>query len=245
MEDYLIIIFRIVTIMALLLAATLFVMGKRPIGELPVFDFLVLVVMGSVVGADIADPNIEHLPTAFAVVVLAVVQRLFSFFHIKSRRFRKIITFEPTVVVYNGKLIRDNIKRIHYSADEILTMLREKDVFDISRVEYGVVEANGSLSVLRKPGHEAATLDDLKLPAPQTNTAVTVVLDGRLQPANLKALQLSEQALQGMLKGQGIERLEQVFFAAVDMNGNLNVSTCAETARDYFASGSRNNPADS
>ena len=237
MEDYLIILFRIVTIMALLLAATLFVMGKRPIGELPVFDFLVLVVMGSIVGADIADPNIEHLPTAFAVVVLAGVQRLFSYFHIKSRRFRKIITFEPTVVVYNGKLIRSNIKRIHYSADEILTMLREKDVFDISKVECGVIEANGRLSVLRKPQHETVTLDDLKLPAPQSNNAVTVVLDGRLQPRNLEAVKLGEQALRDMLKGQGVERLEQVFFATVDMNGSLNVSTCEETVRDYFASG--------
>lgn len=64
--DYLKIIFRISTILPLFLFITLLT-GRRKIGELPVFDFLVILILGSVVGADIADPEIEHLPTAFAV----------------------------------------------------------------------------------------------------------------------------------------------------------------------------------
>ncbi|MEW6523742.1 MAG: hypothetical protein AB1445_09280 [Bacillota bacterium] len=74
MATYGLIAFRLITIMALALAITLLIMGKRPIGELPVFDFLTIVVMGAVVGADIADPNIEHLPTAFTVVTLGFLQ---------------------------------------------------------------------------------------------------------------------------------------------------------------------------
>ncbi len=139
MDTYLLVFVRLVSIMALLLIATLFVMGKQPIGELPVFDFLVLIVMGSIVGADIADPDIEHLPTAFAVVVLACVQRLFSFLSMRFRKFRKIIAFEPTVILHNGKLIHRNIKRIHYSVDEILMLLRERSIFDIDAVEYGIL----------------------------------------------------------------------------------------------------------
>lgn len=234
METYLIIAFRIVIIMALLLVATLFVMGKRPIGELPVFDFLVLVVMGSIVGADIAEPDIPHLPTAFAVVLLAAIQRLVSFFVVKSRRFRKIVTFEPTVVVCSGRLVFANIRRIHYSADEVMMMLREKNVFDISRVEYGIIEANGKMSVLKKPEQESVTAGDMKLPYPPSNNAVTVVLEGRVQRRNLNAVAMREPELLAQIKQRGTA-LREVFHASVDGSGGLHISTYDEAAADVFS----------
>lgn len=238
MDIYLIIGFRIVTIMALLLAATLFVMGKRPIGELPVFDFLVLVVMGSIVGADIADPNVEHLPTAFAVVLLAALQRLVSFFVLKSRRFRKTVTFEPTVVVCGGRLVFANIRRIHYSVDEVLMMLRGKNVFDISLVEYGIIEANGKISVLKKPEYENVTAGDLELPYPPSGNAVTVVMEGHIQGRNLDAVAMREPELLAQLKQQGAD-LHDVFFASVDCSGGLHISTYGEEAADVFSQDGR------
>jgi uncharacterized membrane protein YcaP (DUF421 family) len=68
MEVYLSILFRTVTIMLILLFFTVFVMGKKSIGEMPVFDTLTIIVLGNVVGAVIVDGEIEHLPTIFAVV---------------------------------------------------------------------------------------------------------------------------------------------------------------------------------
>ena len=235
METYLIVLFRIVTIMILLLGATLFIMGKRPIGELPVFDFLVLVVMGAVVGADIADPNIEHLPTAFAVVILAILQRSFSFFSLKFRKFRKLITFEPTVVLFNGKLIHRNIKRIHYSIDEIIMMLREYEVFDISKVEYGIVEANGKLSIVRKPQHEKVTIKDLNLPYPASDVPVTIIMDGKLNDNNIKELKLSQQDVLNLMRQQGLNAVDEVFYATIDGNNNMNISKYDETVKDFFA----------
>jgi uncharacterized membrane protein YcaP (DUF421 family) len=234
MDPYLIILFRIITIMALLLLSTVFIMGKRPIGELPVFDFLVLIVLGSIVGADIAEPKVEHLPTAFAVVMLACFQRVISHFHLKSRIFRKLITFEPTVVVYNGKLIYKNIKRIHYSVDEVLMMFRAKDTFDIGKVEYGIIEASGKLSVLLKPSFEKPTVSDFQLRSASSNATVTVVLDGQLQKRNIAKLSRTEPDIIVMLKQHGIET-KDVFFASLDHNGNMLISSYNEEAKDYFA----------
>lgn len=235
MDTYFIVLFRIVSIMALLLAATLFVMGKRPIGELPVFDFLVLVVMGAIVGADIADPEIEHLPTAFAVIVLAAIQRLVSYFSLKHRKFRKLITFEPTVVIYNGKLIHKNIKRIHYSIDEIIMMLRENEVVDINRVEYGIVEANGKLSIINKPQYEKVTLQNLNLPYPTGNATFTVIRDGKIDRNNLKKLKLSDQDILDMINRQGVTRVTNVFYATIDTDNNISISTYYEPVKDLFA----------
>lgn len=93
-KELLLVAGRIVTIFPLILLTTLY-MGKRSIGELPVFDFLVIISLGAVVGADIADPNIEHLHTSFAIVLIGIIQRTVSYLVIRSRKFGKWITFEP------------------------------------------------------------------------------------------------------------------------------------------------------
>lgn len=231
MEVYATLLFRIISIMTLLLFSILFIMGKRPIGELPVFDFLAIVVIGSVVGADIADPRIEHLPTAFAVVILALIQKIISVLIIKNRKINRMVTFEPTIIIKNGKLIYENIKKITYSLDDILMMLREKDIFDISKVEYAIIEASGNISVLKKSEHDTVTLKDMNIPAPLSNAALTVILDGELQKENIKILNTTEEEILEKLKIQEFNSYEEVFYGAMDFQGNLNVSSYKE--RDF------------
>ena len=146
MKDMLLILGRIVTIIPLLLFTTLF-MGKRAIGELPVFDFLIVIILGALVGADIAEPDIKHLPTAFAIIAIGIFQRIVTRWKISNHKIGRLLTFEPTVVLQNGKFVNKNLKKIRYSIDNILQMLREKDVFDINEVETAIIEANGALSV--------------------------------------------------------------------------------------------------
>ncbi len=143
--DLLNVIGRIFTILPLLLAVTL-VMGKRSIGELPVFDFLVILTLGSVVGADIAEPKVNHLFTMFAVVAIASLQMFVSYLKIKNRKFGRLVTFEPTIVIYKGQFLVNNMQAIRYSIDNVLQMLREKDVFNVTDVELAIIEANGSSS---------------------------------------------------------------------------------------------------
>ena len=95
-SESLIVIGRVCSILPLLLIVTLF-MGKRSIGELPVFDFMVIITLGSVAGADIAEPNVHHIPIAVAIVTLGVLQRIVSQWSGVSRRFGKRVTFEPTI----------------------------------------------------------------------------------------------------------------------------------------------------
>lgn len=224
MNEYLLIFLRLISIMALLLFCTIYIMGKRPIGELPVFDFLSIIVIGAVVGADIADPNIKHMPTAFAVVVLAFLQKIISIISIKKKKFRDLINFEPTVVVYNTKLIYKNIKKINYTVDEVLMLLREKDIFDLDKIEYGIIEPNGNLSVLKKSEYEEVTPKLMNIYTPKNSIHTTVVFEGKIQKSNLQKINLTEKYILNRLKEAGYKNINEVFFASVDKSGNLNVS---------------------
>ncbi len=224
MNEYLVIFFRIISIMLLLLFTTLLIMGKRPIGELPVFDFLSIVVMGAIVGADIADPKIKHMPTAFAVIVLALFQRLISYLIIKHRKVRKVVTFEPTIVAQDGQFVHHNLKKINYSVEEVLMFLREKDVFDVSKVKYAIIEASGNLSVLKKAAYETTTKLDMNLTIEEGSLPVTIILEGQLQQKNIARIHQTEKSVLSTLKQQGYADISKIFFASMDRQGMISIS---------------------
>ena len=223
MKDMLIIFARILTILPLLLFITLF-MGKRAIGELPVFDFLIVVILGALVGADIADPNIKHLPTAIAIIFIGIFQRVVANWKISNRKIGRLLTLEPTVVIQNGKFIHKNLKEIRYSIDNILQMLREKDVFDINEVETAIIEGNGALSVLKKPHKNPVTREDINIVNTTSSIAFPVIIEGTIYPSVLKHVNLSEAWLMQQLSAQGVNDINNVFFASINRNLELHIS---------------------
>jgi uncharacterized membrane protein YcaP (DUF421 family) len=229
METYLIIIFRIITIMFLLLLSTIFIMGKRPIGEMPVFDFLIIIVLGSVVGADIADPDIEHLPTAFAVLMLALMQKGVSRLILKSKKVKRAITFQPTIVVRNGRFLYGNIKKINFTIDEILMLLREKGIFNVTVIDFCIIESNGKISVLKKPLYETITTEDMNISPNTSNLALSVIIEGKFHKENIGILNQDEMNIMEKLKQQGYDSNKDIFYASMDTKGKLSVSTYNES----------------
>ncbi|WP_373229415.1 DUF421 domain-containing protein [Cohnella sp.] len=222
LKDLFLVAGRIVTIFPLMLMVALY-MGKRSIGELPVFDFLIIIALGAVVGADIADPKIEHLHTAVAIILIGLLQRGVSVLAIKVRKFGKWITFEPTVVVHNGNILILNLQKVRYSIDNILQMLREKDIFNVEEVELAVLEANGKLTVHKKPLKTAVTVEDLGLIKKQKGLAYPLILDGNVSEKVLSYMNKDMVWLESQLHAKGVNK-EDVIFASIDENFELFVS---------------------
>ncbi|WP_244151679.1 DUF421 domain-containing protein [Halobacillus dabanensis] len=219
---------RIVTILPLLLGVGLF-MGKRSIGELPVFDFLVVLVLGSVVGADIADPKINHVHTVTAIIAIALLQKFIVWMKLRNRTIGKVLTFEPTIVVFRGEMVEENISRIHYSVDNILQMLREQQVFVLNDVELALIEPNGQLSVKLKKEKESATREEMGVLYRGGGYDVPLILDGELQEDILFRMGRDQEWLQTVL---GNYKVSEVFYGALTNQGEFHFSLKGEKVGD-------------
>lgn len=222
---------RIITLFPLLVMVAMY-MGKRSMGELPVFDFLIMLSIGSLFGADIADPNIHHLPTAAAILFIGFFQRAVSTVAIHNRWFGKLVSFHPTIVVHQGQLIKNNIRRIRYTIDNILQMLREKDVFDVTEVECAIVEANGRMTVMKKPEHQTITRDDLQLENKAPTFSLPVVIEGRPITDTLRFLQLDLTWLEQQLGEMKLDR-EKLFLVTINENRQLHVAEAPPMSTPY------------
>lgn len=226
--EFLLITFRVITIMILFLIITL-ITGRRKMGEIPVFDFLVFVTLSSVVGADIADPNIKHLPTAYAIVIISLLQFLYGIIIINNRKLGKLLTFEPIVVIENGQFVKDNLKKIKYSIDTILMMLRDRDIFDLNEVEFAIIESTGNLSVLKKTEYLPASVKDVGGELLYKGLSVPVIVEGVLYEDNMKHLNITKKWLLNEIKNFNINSEKDVFFAAINAKGSLYISQGKET----------------
>ncbi|MDU4959394.1 MAG: DUF421 domain-containing protein [Sporomusaceae bacterium] len=221
--DLLTITGRILSILPLALAVVLF-MGRRSIGELPVFDYLIIITLGAVIGADIAEPDINHIYTAYAIIVIGLLQKLFATLTLKSGWLKNLTRFETVLVIRDGIFLVKNLRKINYSLDNILEMLREQGIFNVADVTLAFVEGNGKLSIYKRTELAAATRQDLGLVKPVADIAYPVIIEGKILPRALVELRRSESWLQEQLQQQGIDSVSQIFFAAVDETGQLHIS---------------------
>ncbi len=223
LKELLIVTGRIFTIFPLLLVIALY-MGKRAIGQLPIFDFLIVISLGAIAGADLADPKISHIHTGVAIVIIGFFHKAITTLIIKHRKFGHLITFEPTIVIQDGQFIMSNLKRLRYSIDNVLQMMREKEIFDLSDVRIGIIEANGYLSVLKQDNKALVTIEDMKLTKKSTSLSYPVIVDGEVYGNVLIKLDLSKDWLNQELLNLNIKTPKEVFFASVNSNKDLHVS---------------------
>ncbi|MCR4427580.1 MAG: DUF421 domain-containing protein [Firmicutes bacterium] len=157
-------------------------------------------------------------------VGLGLIHFIVSQAFIRTRVLERLLTHSPAVLVQNGTIIKSNLFRNRYTVDNLLSRLREKDVFDLSEVEFAVLEPSGNLSVLDKNQNLPVTPKDLGLSTQYKGLATPVVIEGQVQRKELASLHLTEDWLIRELKSNGYSGPDQVFLAMTNTQGELYVS---------------------
>ena len=176
------------------------IMGKREVGELGVFDFIISMLISQLIA--ICIENYKD-PIWFVIVptlILVLFQIVFSFLSLKSNKFRDILDGKESVIISNGKLNFSEMKKQKYNLNDLLLQLRDKGIRTIEEVDYAILETNGKLSVFQKQ-------DDNNNVFP-----LPLVLDGVIEENNLKFINKTRKWLNNELSKKKIN-LDNIFYA--------------------------------
>lgn len=136
-------------------------MGKREIGQLSSIDFVVAIVVAELATLPITDIDFPLLQSLVPIALLTVLQVITSLLCLKSNNFRQFLYGKPNILICQGRLQIAEMRKARYNIDDLLTQLRQRDVFDISEVAYAVLETSGDLTVILKPAKRPVTRGDL------------------------------------------------------------------------------------
>lgn len=210
-------------ILYLLVVVTIRIMGKHQIGQLQPYELVITIMISEIAAVPMQDTEIPLLNGVFPIITLLFIQTTFSFFSLKSERFRRLLDGSPSLIIENGKINQSELKRLRFNIDDLMEKLRTKDFANISDIEYAILETSGDLSVIPKSQKRPVCPKDLNIDTSYEGLPSILVADGNLKRANLQRLNLTEDWLLKQLKSHGIHHWNQVFLANLDTTGSLYI----------------------
>jgi uncharacterized membrane protein YcaP (DUF421 family) len=128
------------------------VIGRRELSSLSPFDLILLIILGDAVQQGLTQDDYSVTGALIAVSTIASLQVLTSWVSFRSQRARRVLEGLPIVVVEDGKLVEQNLKRERMTEDEVAEEMRMQQIASFDEVQWGILESNGSISFVKKSG---------------------------------------------------------------------------------------------
>lgn len=197
-------------------------MGKREIGQLSSFDFVVAIILAELAAIPMESHAIPIWHGIVPLVTLGLLEVGFSYLTLINRPLRKILYGTPQIIIENGRLLKHEMRSSRYNLDDLLSQLREKGYPDIEDVEYAILEPSGRLSVIPCSQRRPVTPADLGISTEYEGLPNVLVMDGDILEENLQSANLSEEWLKEKLAERGIHP-KRVLLATLSSRGRLTV----------------------
>lgn len=204
-----------------LLFLVLKMLGKTQISQMRPFDFISALILGELVGNAVYDHEVKITEILFATVLWGLLIYLLEYITLKFKKTRKILEGEPSLVIEEGKLKFDELKKNKIDLNQLLILLRQQGYFSVQEVEYAILEANGKVSVLPKYQYDYPRVRDFQLPPRTVCLTLPLILDGEVDYRNLEKSGQDEQWLKNQLSMQNISNYRDVFYAEWQKNQPL------------------------
>ncbi len=194
-------------IIYILLTFSLRIMGKRQIGELDVGELVSTLLISELAAIPIDDPDIPLLNAIIPTLFIIAIEIIISTVKNKSEKLKRTVEGVPSYIIYKGRLLQSSLTENRISVNELLSELRSQGIGDIREVYYGIIEQDGTLSLLKNE---------------DTPLAHAIVIDGTVIEENLKKQGYSKEWLQQRLKEES-RALGEVFLMTVTDGGDINI----------------------
>lgn len=196
-------------------------MGKRQIGEMQPFEFVITLIIADLACIPMAELSVPLLHGVVPILTILIVH---FFICVLARKFmfaRYLLTGKPAIVISPNGIDYKELKALNMTLDDLLELLRGCDVTSLADVEYAIIETNGSLSVIKKSETEPVTRDDMNIKISQNSLPINLIMDGKLMQENLKVADIDEKLIDKCLKKADIEKVKDVLILTIDSNGEV------------------------
>jgi uncharacterized membrane protein YcaP (DUF421 family) len=196
---------------------------KKQLSQYTFYDYIVGITIGSIAATLSIELENRTITVYMGMLIWGILPIAMGWLYLNNMTVRKIFDSEPVVLIKQGKIMEENLKSELLNLEDLMMQLRSVGVFDLSDVEYAVLEKNGQVNALKKSEKQPLTPKDLGIKTVSYGAPLVLVLDGRMMHDTLRGAPYSESWLLGELQKKGVEDLSQVMLAQVDTMGKLYV----------------------
>ena len=197
------------------------ILGKPQISQLTPFHFISALVLGELLGNAVYDKEISIKYVVYAIALWGSLLFLVELLTQKVKRTRNFFQGSPSVLIRRGQIDYQELKKNRMDLNELLSLMRQKDVFSLREVEYAVLELNGSLSILKKSNYDLISRQDLQLSEKPVYLPSALIMDGEIIQDNLDNFGLPVTWLAEQLRTKGYKDAQDILYAEWQQNEDL------------------------
>ena len=175
-------------------------MGKREIGQLQPFELAISIMIADLASVPMTELGIPITNGIIPILGLLIMHMLISIINMKSLKMRTIMSGQPSLLIYRGKIDEKVLRKERLTLNELEEKLRSNNVFNLGDVEYAILETNGEVTVIQKPEKRNVIAADLNISPEYEGISYDLVIDGKIMEKNLKLIGKDEKWLMTQLK---------------------------------------------
>ena len=207
-------------VLYLLIIVGIRLLCKRQVGELEPSELTLALIIADLASVPMQDNGIPLMAGLIPIVVLLSVATILSVLSARSIRFRALLCGRPSVVIQDGLVLEEELRKNRLTLDELMEELRIQGFTDFHAIKFAILETNGQLSVVPRADQKPPPCAQLSVPVQEPGIPVILISDGRLLERNLKDQGYEQSWLSKQLAAHGMSSPEQVFLLTVDQLGN-------------------------
>lgn len=218
---------KIVVIRSIISLTILFVitkiLGKKQVSQLSLFDYVIGISIGNFAAESTINIETQFLNGILAMIIYGLIAYTVSYSTMKSIKLRRFFTGTSTPLIQNGKILETNLKKVKFDINDLLEECRSNGYFDISEIEYALMEAKGTLSILPKGENQPLKVKDMNLKPKKQSLVANVIIDSKIMEENLKNMNKNKNWLNKQLKEKGYKNLSNIILATLDIDEKLTI----------------------
>ena len=209
------------------LGATIFlffitkIMGRKQVSEFSLFDYVIGISIGNFTAEMTLNTDVQYINGMVAVATFGLFSISLTKLINKNIRLRRFVVGTPTVLIDNGKIIQSGLKRVNIGVNDLLEEARMSGYFDISEIDYAIMEGSGTISFLPKSEFKNVTVNDLKIETEKSYLSANIIINGEYMEEAIKKSNITKEELIKRLKKMNLDNPDSILLCTIT-NNKLN-----------------------
>ena len=221
-NEFLSVIGRTILVLVILFVLTKW-MGKKQVSQMNMYDYLIGITIGSI-AADISlDIEKNVIAGVISLAIYSLSGVLVTYLTLKNMNLRRFLCGVPTILIENGKLIEKNLYKEGIDLNDLQEEARQNGYFDLSKINYAILETSGKVSFLASAREEPVTRGDMKVKVKDESLSANLIIDGTLLEKNLEQMKKDKSWLEKELNNRGYKDYKNILLMTLDNNGKITI----------------------
>ncbi|MBE5735074.1 MAG: DUF421 domain-containing protein [Clostridiales bacterium] len=197
------------------------IMGKRQIGQLQPYEFVVTLIIADLATVPMSDTALPLLHGIIPLLTLVCLHFVFTFLEKKSICVRKVFNGKPVVLIDPNGINYKNLKMCNMNFNDLQESLRSAGYFNIEEILYAIIQTNGTVTVLPKAKYAPLTADAIDITIPQASLPIIIVAEGKLMKENIMLAKINEEFIIKNTSKIGIRKISDILIMTINTQGKI------------------------